>query len=215
MGEARRDPKSPQYLGGRDLRSCSLWESFRYAWDGLSYIYVSQRNMRIHVFLASLAFGACIVGGVEKADFFMVALAVMAVLSAEVVNTLTESLVDLMNPEYSVIAKIIKDVAAAGVLLTAGFSLVVGAVVFLPLLGDLPGVFEGFVAHRWPYFLAHVVVFVLPSLWGVIYFACREGAELNPGDGLGLGAPPTGSEDASQGPTVSGSAGTCPGQEEK
>src|SRR5690606_41687208 len=66
------------------------------------------------------------------------------------------------------------------------------------------GVFEGFVAHRWPYFLAHVVVFVLPSLWGVIYFACREGAELSPGDGLGLGAPPTGSEDASQGPTVSG-----------
>ena len=152
MGEARRDLKSPQYLEHRDFQSRSLGDSFRHAWDGLRYIYVSQRNMRIHVFVASLVFAAGIAVGLGRTDLFMVALAVLGVLTAEVVNTLTESLVDLMKPGYSVIAKLIKDVAAAGVLLTAVFSVVIGAIVFYPVLGNLPGVFEEFARYRWRYF---------------------------------------------------------------
>ena len=177
MGEARRDLKSPQYLEHRDFQSRSLGDSFRHAWDGLRYIYVSQRNMRIHVFVASLVFAAGIAVGLGRTDLFMVALAVLGVLTAEVVNTLTESLVDFMKPGYSVIAKHIKDVAAAGVLQTAVFSVVIGAIVFYPVLGNLPGVFEEFARYRWRYFLAYVVVFVLPSLWGVLHFAGSKASE--------------------------------------
>ncbi len=168
MGEARRDPESPQYLEGWDFHSRSLGESFRHAWDGLSYIYVTQRNMRIHVFVASLAFSTCIVLGLGRTEFFMVTLAVLGVLSAEVVNTLTESIVDLIQPEYNVIAKIIKDVAAAGVLLTAVFSVVIGVIAFCPALGNLSEVLKEFATHRWRYLLVQALVFVAPSFWGMI-----------------------------------------------
>jgi undecaprenol kinase len=209
VGKARRDPKGPQYIGSRGFRSRSLWESFRHAWDGLRYIYISQRNMRIHVFLASLVFAAGLGAGLGRIELFMIALVVLGVLSAEVVNTLTESLVDLMKPEYSVVAKLIKDVAAAGVLLTAVFSVIIGAIVFYPVLADLPGVLEQFLTHRWRFFLVHLVVFVLPSLWGVLHFAGSDGSKGTRSDirDTGPGAAGTGS---GRGDTGSGLACASP-----
>jgi diacylglycerol kinase (ATP) len=116
VGTSRRNPKSPQHIRERDFRAHSLAESFLHAWDGLSHIYNTQRNMRIHIFIASLVFSACIILGLDRIEFLMVTLAILGVLSAEVLNTLTESLVDLIEPEYNLVAKIIKDVAAAGFL---------------------------------------------------------------------------------------------------
>jgi len=172
VGTTRRNHKRPQYLKQEgDFRSRSLAESFRHAWDGLSYIYATQRNMRIHVFIASLVFSACIVCGLGRIEFLMVTLAVLGVLSAEVVNTLTESIVDLIKPEYNLIAKVIKDVAAAGVLLTAAFSVVIGAIAFWPVLGNLSLALLGFFRYRWPYLLVQVLIVVVPSFWGMIKFA--------------------------------------------
>ena len=81
----------------------------------------------------------------------MVTLAILGVLSAEILNTLTESLVDLIEPEYNLVAKMIKDVAAAGVLLTAAFSVIIGLIAFYPALGNFPGVLHDFARYRWPY----------------------------------------------------------------
>ena len=182
MGETRGDPKGSQYLKDWDFSSRSLKDSFGHAWDGLSYIYVTQRNMRIHVFFAALAVSACILFGVGRTEFFMVTLAILGVLSAEVVNTLTESIVNLIQPEYNIIAKIIKDVAAAGVLLTAVFSVVIGVIAFYPALGNLGEVLEGFLKFRWPYFLVQTVVFLGPSFWGMIKF--DEASDSSGGEAL-------------------------------
>jgi diacylglycerol kinase len=155
-------------MRGWDFRTHSLAESFRHAWEGLRYIYTTQRNMRIHVFIASLAMSASIILGLDRIEFLMVTLAVLGVLSAEVLNTLTESLVDLIEPEYSLVAKMVKDVAAAGVLLTAVFSVIIGAIAFYPALGNLPEILRDFTRYRWPNLLVQAVVFVLPSLWGMM-----------------------------------------------
>lgn len=172
MGTTRRNPKCPRSLEqDTDFRSRCLAESFSHAWDGLSYIYTTQRNMRIHVFIASLVFSACIVCGLGRTEFLMVTLAILGVLSAEVVNTLTESIVDLFRPEYSLIAKVVKDVAAAGVLLTAAFSVVIGAIAFYPALSNLPMVLSDFWNYRRSYLLVQAVIFAVPSFWGMIRFA--------------------------------------------
>ena len=52
----------------------------------------------------------------------MLAVTVVLVLSAEMVNTMIESLVDLVTLEYHPLAKTAKDVAAGVVLLTRAFS---------------------------------------------------------------------------------------------
>lgn len=123
--------------------------------------------MRIHVLLGSLAGGACIVLGVARVEVLMVVLASAGVLIAEVVNTVVEALTDLMEPHLSPIAKVTKDVAAGGVLLSALLSVLVGFLVFYPALWDLPQRLAGFVERRAIYFALYSLLTVVPSLIGL------------------------------------------------
>jgi diacylglycerol kinase (ATP) len=62
----------------------------------------------------------------------VLALLVVLVLAAEMVNTMVEALVDLVTTEYHPLAKVAKDVAAGVVLLTAIGAVVVGLLIFGP-----------------------------------------------------------------------------------
>ena len=53
---------------------------------------------------------------------------------AELFNTAVEKICDLIEPNHNLVIKASKDMAAAGVLLAALFSVVVGLVIFLPPL---------------------------------------------------------------------------------
>jgi len=171
--KTRKNSKSFEYLRRKaEKNSRSLSESFIHAWEGLTYIYATQRNMRIHLFIAALVVWVSIALGLGRTEFLMVTLAVLAVLSAEVVNTFAESIVNLMEPKFSQIAKIAKDVAAAGVLLTAVFAVLIGVIAFYPSLIDLGNRIEGLMKNRLVYFVIYGLVFVLPSFLGLI--VCRR-----------------------------------------
>ena len=173
MGTAGRNPKATERIGKRPFRSRTLRESFSYAWEGLLYVYSSERNMRVHVFIASLVVSLCVAAGLDRIEFFMVVLAILGVLSAEVLNSLVESLVDLLEPGYNLVAKRVKDIAAGGVLLTAGFSVVIGISAFYPVLLRLPDVWQNFCAYRWKWFAVCSLFFILPSFWGMIKYTHR------------------------------------------
>ena len=65
-------------------------------------------------------------------------LVIGAVLFAELVNTAFEVLVDLVSPEYHPLAKQVKDLAAAAVLILAMFAVVIGVLLIgPPLLAQL------------------------------------------------------------------------------
>lgn len=119
------------------FRARSLKASFGYAWEGLCYVWITQRNMKIHVLAGSLVITFALLLGLSRVDFLLVVFAITLVLSAEVLNTLAEALVDLLTPDYAPMAKVVKDVAAGGVLLASGFSVVTGFAVFGPALGPL------------------------------------------------------------------------------
>jgi diacylglycerol kinase len=56
------------------------------------------------------------------------------VLSLELLNTAIENLCDIVTEEYHPIIKIVKDSAAAAVLITATGSVVTGLIIFSPKL---------------------------------------------------------------------------------
>lgn len=112
----------------------SLLRSFRFAASGVAYCFRTQRNLRIH---AAAAVAAVILGyrlGLNDAELAVLALTIAAVLVAEMFNTAIEALVDLISPGYHPLAKIAKDVAAGGVLVTAAVSLIVAYMLFVPRL---------------------------------------------------------------------------------
>ena len=69
---------------------------------------------------------------IERWEWVAVAFAVTAVLAAEAFNTAVETLADAVKPERHPLVGRAKDLAAAGVLLTAGGAAAVGLIVFGP-----------------------------------------------------------------------------------
>ena len=114
----------------RDLPS-----SFRYAAQGLSYGFRSQRNFRIHVFTGAAVFALGLWLELPLAQMAVLVLTVAAVLVLELINTATEAVVDLaIGRQFHPLARVAKDCAAAAVLVAAISSLVIAALLMLPAL---------------------------------------------------------------------------------
>jgi diacylglycerol kinase len=115
-------------------RAGTLARSFRYAFAGLFYVARSQRNFRIHMAAALVAAALALALGFAPVEWAVLATIITLVMTLEMVNTVVEAAVDLASPEYHVLAKIAKDVAAGAVLLTAIGAVVVGLFLFVPHL---------------------------------------------------------------------------------
>ena len=72
--------------------------------------------------------------GLRGAELAVLVLAIGLVLATEALNTALEALVDLASPGFHPLAKIAKDVSAAGVLLAALTAAIVGLAVLVPRL---------------------------------------------------------------------------------
>lgn len=106
--------------------------SIRYALRGIRIMLASQHNAWIH---AAATVAVAIVGltlGLSAAEWCWIVLAVMAVWTAEALNTAFEFLTDVASPNFHPIAGKAKDVAAGAVLLSAIGSVVIGALVLGP-----------------------------------------------------------------------------------
>lgn len=116
------------------MRSRNLLESFRFAFAGLWYTLRTQRNVRIHLGIAAaaIALGLCL--NLSADQWALLTLTIGFVLVSEMLNTALEKLVDLVSPDYHPLAKVVKDVVAGVVLLTAIASVIVGLLVLGPPL---------------------------------------------------------------------------------
>ncbi len=106
-----------------------------HAWSGLVWATAHQRNMKIHAVSATLVgcVGSAIALGLpEKVTLLF---CVMLVLFAEIVNTALEALVDLHIEKFHDLARVVKDTAAAGVLVLSLGTVALFAVI---LVNDWP-----------------------------------------------------------------------------
>jgi len=109
--------------------------SFKYAWEGISYAFQTQRNFRIHLVACALAIALSIFLQLQAVEIAIITITSGLVLTLELVNTAIESLVDLtVKQTYHDLAKIAKDCAAGAVLISALVSLLVAAILLLPPL---------------------------------------------------------------------------------
>lgn len=114
-----------------DSTKRTLMSSFHNAISGFIHSFKMERNMKIHVILAVLVIVAGLLTHVTRFEMIALVVVISFVFFAELFNTAIEVLVDLViKREYSELARTAKDVSAAGVLVAAMCSLVVGYLVF-------------------------------------------------------------------------------------
>ncbi len=107
-------------------------ESTSYAAEGIRHAAKTQRHLRYHLYAALLIMLLSLIIGITRYEFIAVAIVVLIVLSAEMLNTAIEAVVDIIFNEYNKKAKAVKDVAAGAVLISAIGATVAGYIIFLP-----------------------------------------------------------------------------------
>ncbi|BAQ63808.1 diacylglycerol kinase family protein [Geminocystis sp. NIES-3709] len=111
----------------------NLISSFKYAWQGVKYAFVTQRNFRIHTVMTSVALSAGFYLHATTVEMAIISLTCATVLVLELLNTAIESVVDLtVKQSYHELAKIAKDCAAGAVLISAIASVLVASFILLP-----------------------------------------------------------------------------------
>ena len=104
-------------------------ESLNCAIEGILWAVKKERHLRYH-FLAALAvLFLALFFHVNALEFFLLVLAALLVIFAELINTAIEAVVDLVTEEYHELAKRAKDVAAGAVLVTSVGAVILGYLV--------------------------------------------------------------------------------------
>lgn len=112
----------------------SFRHSLRFALNGLRFIYRDERNFRIHAAFAVSAVALSILLRISTVQWLFVLTAIASVLALEIVNTVFEKVVDLFQPRVHHYAGVIKDLMAAAVLIASFSALLVGSIIFIPLI---------------------------------------------------------------------------------
>ena len=117
------------------MQQQSLAESFNAAIEGFVYVFKSQRNMRLHFLMGLFAVLLGVFLNFTYIELIALCLTIAFVLFAEMFNTAIEYIVDLVSQEYHPLARIVKDIGAGAVLLSAMTAVVVGYILFASRAG--------------------------------------------------------------------------------
>jgi diacylglycerol kinase (ATP) len=107
-------------------------KSFKYAFNGISYMVKSQHNAWIHLTIMVFVIIAGVALDVSFTEWCFLIFAIGFVLAAEAFNTAIEELTNLVSPKYNQKAGKVKDVAAGAVLIAAIVAAIVGIIIFIP-----------------------------------------------------------------------------------
>ena len=107
---------------------------FRYAFSGIWYMFKNESNTKVHLIATVMVFFFGVLLRIAAIEWLLLLFAIMSVIVAEIFNSALELLCDFITEERNLKIKIIKDLGAGGVLLSAIFATVIGLIIFLPKL---------------------------------------------------------------------------------
>ena len=108
------------------------FKSFSYAWSGIKSVLKNEHNTWIHLFLTVIAMVLGIVFILATAEWATLIIVTAMVWMAELFNTCIEKIMDFSSTDYHPQIKLIKDMAAAAVLIASIAALIVGVIIFIP-----------------------------------------------------------------------------------
>lgn len=112
----------------------SLVRSFSFALSGIKTAISQERNLRIHLSIALVVIIFGFIFSISSVEWILLLLAIGGMISLEIINTAIERLVDLVTQDFHPLAKQAKDLAAGAVLSFAIISVIIGIIIFGPLI---------------------------------------------------------------------------------
>ena len=111
------------------MKPTSWLESLNCAIEGILWAAKSERHVRYHFIAALAVVFIALFFKISALEFFLLVLAAVLVIFAELMNTAIETVVDLVTDDYHELAKRAKDIAAGAVLVTSVGAVILGYLV--------------------------------------------------------------------------------------
>jgi diacylglycerol kinase len=108
------------------------FKSFKFAFNGIRILFFNEHNAWIHLAATVLVIIAGIAFKISLLEWAAIFIAIGLVFTSEAINTSIEKLSDFVSPEKRSSIKEVKDLASAGVLISAITALIIGLIVFVP-----------------------------------------------------------------------------------
>lgn len=118
-------------IPGSDSNHPTFWRSFGFAVQGFRFAVRSERNIKVMLLGFALAIIMGFVVSLSPIQWAVVLLCCGVVIMAELFNTAIETIVDLVSPEYHMLAGRAKDIAAAAVYVLCIFVAIIGIIIYV------------------------------------------------------------------------------------
>ncbi|MFP5345113.1 MAG: diacylglycerol kinase [Gammaproteobacteria bacterium] len=116
------------------MKNQALHKRLGFAWRGLQQAWRSERSLRAQLWFAVAALIALIALRPALVWWALAGMMIALVLAAELINTALEHLVDHLHPERHPRIRLVKDCAAAAVLLLSFAAVWVGVLMVLSVI---------------------------------------------------------------------------------
>ncbi len=113
------------------MKNRTLFDSFRFAVEGVLHVFRTQRHMRFHFFMVVLVLSLAKIYRLNRTELLVLFFSICFVLITEMFNTAVEAMIDMITDSYHPLAKHAKDVSAGAVLIASINAVAVGFVLFL------------------------------------------------------------------------------------
>lgn len=162
------------------MKMKKIVDSFNYAIEGIIYSFRTQLNIRIDFVFALFILTLCFFTDLTRTELLIITITITMVISAELINTAIESAIDLTANYYHPLAKIAKNTAAGGVLVTAINAVVVGFIIFWNKLQPVTIHVINKVKNSNPYMI-FVILIIVSILTLIVKAVFGEGTPLRGG----------------------------------
>ncbi len=100
--------------------------------DGIIFTFKSERNFRIHICVYCFMVILSLFLGISILEWLFLHLVSALVIISEIFNTAIEKTLDWLEPNHHDVVKVVKDICAGGVLISAIAAVIIGLIIFVP-----------------------------------------------------------------------------------
>ena len=114
----------------KEITNHNFIDAWKNAFNGIIYATTTQKNIQKQLIIAVIVVIVSLFFNLNRAEFLCFLFTIVLIIFAEMVNTAIETVVDLYVDVYHPKAKIAKDVAAGGVVITTINAIIVAYFLF-------------------------------------------------------------------------------------
>lgn len=153
------------------IKNKNFADAWKNAFNGIIYATTTQGNIKKQLIIAVVVVIISLFFNLNRAEFLCFLFTIVLILFAEMVNTAIETVVDLYVDVYHPKAKIAKDVAAGGVVITTINAVIVAYFLFFDKISDIGLNFIANVTNSPVHLAFSVMIVVIIAVLALIAYA--------------------------------------------